>query len=256
MAQWALPLDAYQNDEGGNEAYAEQLLVGGCLESQGISWPVAYQPEQADGNGNTASNGRTLFSSDIAQRFGYHQARTIDLPGFEKAREIEEVPRELSASEDEAFTQCLRQARQKMGTEDPLPQLSQEFAVEPYDESERSAPVRAAAKKWVTCMKPLGISDLGSSPSEMPSDSLAKRFGLAGDGNTSPKPHSDEIAIAVKDASCRTSSGWTHVLYDTEYERQLPVVAKHADELNRLRIQIKARQERVHQVIADNAPAR
>lgn len=254
VADWAMPLDPYTDDQKVNEEYAENLLVGSCMDKRGAEWPVAHQPVEDDGNGTSNPSGRTLFNVDIARKYGYHQANNLDKPGFEEARRIIDSGRQLTSTEQAAFDTCLSEARQTLGTEESLPQLAASYGADPYEETKASAPVNAAARRWARCMAPQGISDLGSNPVDMPSASVARMFGLDGDGDASSRPSKAEIELAVADAGCQATSGYEKAFYDGEWNRQSKVVAENADSLNRLRTQIMAKQTRVLAVIAEHAP--
>lgn len=256
LDRWSLPLDPYIDKSVFDESYAEQVLIAPCLSGHGIDWPVAYQPRTDGSNGTTNAAGRTLFNRTSAAQFGYHQAQTFDQPGFEEAKAISDRPVRFTPEQDAVFVDCLDEARERLGTETMLPPVASSLGADAYDGALSSKSVRDASARWAECMSPLAITDIGSKPTDMPSDSLASDFGLDGDGDASPRPSAREIAIAISDADCQISSGYAQAFYDEEWSRQEQLVADNSDELSRALASIEAKAERIDEVLAEHAPER
>lgn len=115
--------------------------------------------------------------------------------------------------------------------------------------------VKKALEEWKACMRPLGIADLPEDPREMPSPSLSEKlYGNISEDNPIPdQPLAEEVAVAVKDAECRQSSGWLQKSYDIQWaflqdyvkenKKTLAETKKREDEAEQKRLEyIKANQ--------------
>ncbi|ROQ38523.1 hypothetical protein EDF46_2161 [Frondihabitans sp. PhB188] len=241
---WRLPLDRYVDDSAADERYAEALLVARCLRSRGIDRPVPSRPPTTAEARTTSAAGLTPFSEEIAARFGYHQAPRRDRsPSRETARDA------VSAA-------CLDEARTVLVTDHPEIPLAQALVAEARDTTSASAAVREASDRWAMCMSPHGVSDLGTRPVDMPSDSVSERFGLAGHADRGSAPSAAEVELAVADATCRVTSGYRDAYYAGEWSQQESLLLANADELERSRVEIEEKKKRIARVIDRLAPSR
>ncbi|GAB6856911.1 hypothetical protein [Microbacterium xylanilyticum] len=69
-----------------------------------------------------------------------------------------------------------------------------------------------------------------------------------------PTPTSAEIELAVADATCRDSSGWTKAVYDAMWDADVDVVRNHAGQLKQMKLDADALVAQARQIIADNPP--
>jgi hypothetical protein len=246
ITQWRLPLDPYIESENRNAAYARELLMQPCMESRGIDFKVGFREVRPDGDDTFNSAGRRIFSIEIASKHGY---RIVEEPDTE-------IDRDWTEEESEAYTACAEPASQQFLDKEPPSVLGVELTGDAYEATLKDSRVRAAAEKWVTCMKPQGISDLGNNPTSMPSPSVSDRYGLNEDGYRTPHSSPEEIALAVADARCQESSGYLKAFYDAEWERQLELLSENADTLAPIKKQLDEEHRRIREVIAKNPVSR
>jgi hypothetical protein len=253
LEAWVLPLDQYTvTDTVLSEGqYAENLLIQPCMEKAGFSWNVPARDPAAGQGPSWNAAGRRLFTADLAKKWGYHLAPAItSIAESTFATEANHI----DAQEQAVFNDCLAEARKKLPSTMPFLNAASGLGVAGSADAANEPEVRSAAGKWRACMLPLGISDLPTSPQEMPSASLASEFGLAGQDQPESVPTAREREVAVADLNCRTTSGYRQLSYDAEWERQLPVLQKNADELNRIASAIADYEHAALAVIASHAP--
>lgn len=246
IARWSLPLDPYIETEHLNTAYARELLMRPCMSRHGVDFHVAFRELAPDGDDTFTSSGRRIFSVEIARAHGY---RIVDEFGG-LARP------EMTEAEGDAYSACAESAKRQFLRVDPISDLGSQLAGEAYNATLDDPAVRAASKRWVACMRPLGISDLGKDPTSMPSLSVMDRFGLNEDGYKTPHSSAEEVALAVADATCQESSGYFSAFYDGESKRQVEMLAENADELARIKAQLDADHKSLRGVIAKNPVTR
>lgn len=245
---YALPLDQIATDNVVLSDYAENLLVRPCMQKAGFQWPVPAVDANASPSATLNDAGRRLFDVDIAARFGYHRAPS-NQPNAGQISELN--TRSLSSRESTSLQRCSGQARKRL----PRPNARLVFSLSSaaYEASKADAGVVARARTWRACMAPRGVSDLPAAPTEMPSPSLLRRFGLepgpAG-GSTAPTP--DEIRLATADARCRESSGYARAFYASERARQLKLIASNEDALARVEEAYTRHSRQVRDVIAQS----
>lgn len=248
LATWALPTDSYLNVPSGLLLSASQVKVAQCMTGRGESFtPLIYDwnaPVPATAN----ASGRRLFDETIAARYGYHTAP--DPSGFQRAMREQST---FLDKQSEAWLGVFSACWDQEVTADPIFDdngTSQEFfALSGLDDPR----VIEAAKTWRECMAPLGIPDLPDMPTSMPADSLAERFGLAAvdpvNGTDAIDVSAAEIEVAVHDAQCRHSSGFTETYYDVEWEKDTDYVATHLTDLSPIREQTLAKERAMKDII-------
>ncbi|MBU4336302.1 MAG: hypothetical protein KJ548_06990 [Actinobacteria bacterium] len=232
-AQWALPLDPYIASPVTTVItdYAENLLVEQCMNSEGIDWPIPRMDVSTLGSATMSPSGRTLLTQEGAQQYGYHSDPI--LPTEVAAQMTTLGARQLNATETAAIDGCIATARQTL----PLPQTDQlgaQLANQALGTAEQDQTVQEAAGRWRTCMAPQGVSDLPDAPQAdgggMPTDSMIAEFGIDDPGT---EAGAAEIALAVADQACRTSSGYDDALYTAEWAEQSALLTTNADALVR-----------------------
>ena len=62
-------------------------------------------------------------------------------------------------------------------------------------------------------------------------------------------PTAREVEVAVTDAECRESSGFSEARYDAEVRAQMEAIAEHEDDLERLHVAIERFSAEVDEVI-------
>lgn len=248
---WSMPLDSYQLPATGLQEYAQNLLAKPCMEKAGYDWDVPYQDIHAGPGASYTDYGRRLFNVKLAKEFGYHSAPRNN-PTDPAWEQFTESMQGISTAESDQFDECLTVANKQLRPLSAKAQVAASFANAALASAEQDPDVIKAASAWHECMLSTGIADLPADPSQMPSPALIDRFQLA--DHTSAAT-ADEKAVATQDAQCRESSGYDQKAYDAEWDQQLKLLRDNADNLERVRGEIKAEQERVLKVIAENAPA-
>ncbi|MBF0817632.1 hypothetical protein E4U02_14590 [Microbacterium paludicola] len=233
------------------ENYAEQLLLQRCLEPLGYPWPVPRQDVNEELPPTHNRVGHRLFDVDIARNWGYSFAAiaTPNVVAWDNFRST--VSRTDSAERNSAIEACLGEIRREYPPTpaDDAPRvlsLVQKAAAT----AAKDADVRAASERWTTCMAPLSITDLPADPMAMPSDSVEKTF-----LNSAIRPTPDEVRIAVADAECMESSGYSDALYRAQKAAQLDILNEHRSELEQIRSNLSDRRTAVLEIISRHSPA-
>ncbi len=224
QADWALPLDVYDAPTLAN-SYARKLLMRKCLAEASISFDVAPIDIDAAGPETANSAGRRLFTLDLAEKYGYHVAPTHR---FDRALAIQIAEAPVPDAELEPRLECQAEANAALA---PIDDLASALALS-VDVS-KDATVLEAVATWSECVKDQGVTPT-TDPQLMPGDRLAQRFGVddvVSLGTTKATP--DEVRIAVIDASCRSSSGYSSALYEAEWDAQMQLLNEHSAELEK-----------------------
>ena len=245
QAQWSLPLDTYEPSQ--RLIYALNLLTSSCMRSKGVVWRPPPEIPQSE-NRNTA--GRKLFNLALASRLGYRGARPGSKPpatGWDGTTH--------TATEDREVGECLQANNRVFGNDSGIP-LNESLGSAAYDEAKADMGTIHRAQAWLTCMRPLGISDL-STPWSVPTTSMRTRFGMDPDTTTGrppvhPTASPAEIKVAVFDAKCRESTGFSDYFYETEFTKQIDLIAQNRDALSRLAQQVQAKNAKIQAIIAKN----
>jgi hypothetical protein len=258
ISQWVMPLDQYIQTEAESHAhdYAEALLQEPCMAKSGYAWNVPWQDTSSFGSASLNAAGRSVFNPSLAGEWGYHLAPTTDT-SLAAWHAWEPQTINLSASEQSTFDSCLQQSRKQLPL---LPGNDLNFASglgqSAFEDAQHDSKVTAAAAKWRQCMAPAGVSDLPQTPATMPSDSVVHEFGID-NGQipvAAPIVSAAEKKLAVMDANCRVSSGYQQAAYTAEWDAQVALVGKNADQLSRVASALKKNNAQVAAVVAAHAP--
>lgn len=254
IERWVLPLDAYLVGNTKNSDYAQSLLVQPCMERSGYSWDVPYRDTTATDGPSWNSVERRLFTPALAERWGFHLAPSPDTTlGALKvfiARANAVPPAEAAV-----VSKCVIASRKELPPLSGAAQLGAGYASEAYSGALTESAVKAAAKKWRTCMTPAGVSDLPATPEQFPSPSVVSEFSIQLDlSNTPPRVSPAEIRLATFEAKCETSSGYQSALYRAEWTGQVRLLRRNADALERSKKQLDQYDARVQKVISSHAP--
>jgi hypothetical protein len=189
--------------------------------------------------------GRQLFNLRIAQQYGYAGPAQNRPP-----QTAPEVLSRLDQAEGQAASVECADRTAKVIPPAPSEELLTSLELAAYSSAKESEDVQRAARRWRECMAPLGIADLPRGPENMPSDSQRERFEATrkADGTAGI----EEIEMAVEDAKCRGSSGWSTAMYQEEWERQLALLDENEDALERLRA-ANAKHAAVLETVLENA---
>lgn len=269
-ARWVMPLDEFQSATMTDlPNYAENLLVADCLSQDGIEWPIPWQPTDEASYLESPANLSTFpaLTVDLAQASGYRADFTPGWSGKspESFRALNAIATSTPGFEP-LQRSCLDEARKQV----PTIELSEAtnrvlgWMWEAQEVANRAPAVVKAGVDWQQCLKAAGYSAVPESPvgsdESMPTQALLRELGIPsrwGDGDGAPENAltAQEITLAVDDASCRDSSGWSEAMYQAMWDAQADVVSANADELVRMRGKWQTDRESILAIIAAHAPA-
>jgi hypothetical protein len=241
---WVMPLDSYTPPVSRKPDYGMALLEQPCMDSHGFKRAVPWQDPAA-----LDAPLRSVFNVKVAEQKGYHVSAVTAPPASPAWTAF--AYRTLAPGEQSALDACIAEAYKKLPPPSPSENLAPGLAQTAFNSSLATASVKAADQKWKACMRPYGVIDLPDYPGNMPSPSLVKKFDLGG----SPQPSADEIKLAVADAACRDSSGWTAASYNAEWDAQVVLLRKNQSQLDAAKRDIDDYNRRVSRAISANEPA-
>lgn len=269
-ARWVMPLDQFQSASAGPLSnYAENLLVADCLGEEGISWPIPWQPTDDASYLEPPANasGFPALTASLASEYGY---RARFNPGAWSGQSPEALTELNSiASSTPGFEPlsraCLDEARERvphLAVNESSNRLTG-WMYEAYQTAYTAPRVVEASARWQQCLNDAGYASVPAAPADadawMPSESLLEEVAIPnryGEGDGAPESEltQQEIDLAVADATCRESSGWSEAIYQAAWDAQADLVTKHADELVRIRDEWDDAREIVLAVVAAHAP--
>jgi hypothetical protein len=244
-----MPIDPYRLKDMHFQAsgYLSELLVGSCMRGAGFEFPVTSIFLHAPPRETENIYGRSLFSRSIAERWGYRPAPDATSHSAEVRDNKLLIDRlgETDPQYDPQLESCFKSAETRYTPKVYDLQLAAGLAMDADDAALRSQPVKDAMKRWRECMGPQGVPDLPEIPFYLSSaQSVIDRFELEGETvtiwNKGIPASAEEIAFATFDAECQSSSGFEKAWYDANWNAQLSLIEKHADELERVRAAIAA----------------
>lgn len=257
---WVLPLDEYAAADGRIDNYAEQLLVEPCLGEAGYEWPVPWQDVDEPSPETMNASGRKLFDEQIARKWGYRNA-FVDSASVRSWNAF--ISQTAGLNRDDGFNAAMSDCIAEVRKGRPL-MLDEQFfvhglVVRAAQEAALTPDVVAAASVWRECMLPLGIASLPTSPQEMPTQELSEELGIPqgidqSTAEESSKPNSEEVAIAVADAACMETSGYSEALYEAEWTLHEQLIRENRETLDRNRTALESRRRDTLTLIAEHAP--
>jgi hypothetical protein len=249
LETWSLPLDSYLPNDL-DQAYAQNLLYSQCMHQHGFDIPSYNVADYIPPNRNTAL--RKLFTVALAKKYGYHNG-----PAKNKAQppklEIT-APAEIAAD-----SACAKSSQRQTSENFALTAFVQNLAGEAEDTALADRKVTAAAAAWRRCMLSEGISDLPTSPEDMPTPSQRRDFGMNGPVNPSPgqlptqgaaSPH--EIMQAVFDANCRSRTNYSKAYYRTEVAAQQLLISQNEHKLSQALTADRSATAAIRKVLHEN----
>lgn len=258
-SMWTMPLDEFKAFDPSLSNYAEQLLIAKCLEAQGYKWPVPWQDTEFPPPETVNDAALKIFNSDIARRYGYHDAPAANPVDALAWAEFTAWTNSYDPDDEfrSRFEACGEEARSEktVAGADGLNYVAS-LEMQARDEISSDDSVRDAARSWRACLSDLVTFDLPTDPwSEMPPTTMAQEFGLFG-SHLTEAASSEEISVAEADAQCRESSGYAEARYQAEWAAQEILVRNNRDKLDRIRDEAVAHMDELKTVIASNAPSK
>jgi hypothetical protein len=244
LTQYVMPLDQFSYtpylDEKGT--YANALLTQPCMNKKGYFRAVPT-PDLT----KLAPSTTRIFDLKRVEKYGY---RPIIAPGITDAW-LAYLTQKFSPDEQTAYDKC--DAPGVIATRPPLMDLNfvAQLSSASYTAALLTKRVKADAKKWIACMRPQGVIDLPTVPTQMPSASLQKEFGIVGDGGIQVASPA-EIAIATADFKCRDKVGFTRDVYNAEWKIQVQDISKNGTRLASIQRELKAFNAKLTKIISQN----
>lgn len=221
-----------------DDFYARMLLLQQCMTGMANYTVTAPPPDTP----TTVTDQRTRqrrLTPQIAAQWGYQvpepPATVILEPGDEQAPGF--------AAKEQG---CGKQTKEKLG--DPPEPLLNSIVTSGFDAINASDQVKKVAAAWKTCMGPVGVVDLPANPHDMPSPSVA---GTANVGAKAGVPSAREKEVALKDAECRESTGFTKTEFRVAADAQLRAIGKDTERFNAVRKQFTVYFAKINKVIEE-----
>ena len=254
IERWVNPLDSYVPMKSVASDYAEVLLNAKCMTAAGYDWQVPWRDLKGDNGPSWNSVDRRLFNVSLASKYGYHDGppeRSSTNPEWEAF-----AHKKISPAEDAALTRCIEHDRKRLPTLDgATANLAMGYIGAAIDNAIQDGGVLTAMKKWKACMTPVGIVDLPDSPLRMPTESIRTRFGIdLSESASTGTASAEEITIAVADAACQDSSGFSKAFYNAEWDASVVLYKENADALAVAREAIEQHDAAVEAIIDANMP--
>jgi len=221
QAHWAMPLDEYsmQPVDSVRYSYAANLLETPCFSQGGFDVPDPwFDIDVIVSRANVNAMGRLLLSPESASKWGYQKApQESDLSQIEARDSVIGQMRNDTPGFGEVFDRCVEETydtfgEQWVGAENYALGLASNASADAREDPS----VVEAAQSWRECMANVGAGVLAAFPLDMPTQSMVDSWGSDAEG----VPSASEISVAMSDAQCRESSGFTDALYGAEWQAQ------------------------------------
>lgn|GEM_PF-3596864 len=286
IAHWVMPMDPYSSAVLLQlSSYAENRRMETCLSKEGITWPIPIEPTD-DASYFAFPKNTSSFPAltvEIAQQFGYTANYMPGIwleDGIQTSTRLNRIA-DSSPGFEPVFRACLDESRKTFDMQ-KISDIYNASNMWMYEKS-RGVPqepaVKKAADSWKKCITAAGYdvsisAPVGDKEEQMPTQKLGIELGffappptkLPTDGRTYGDTEVDpdaaaprkktraEIELAVADATCRDSSGWTKAYYEAQWNAEVEVVRNHADQLKTMKADIEALTAQARQIVTDNPP--
>ena len=217
VRNWELPLTSqWSKIRAESNLIAEDFWVAQCMGAP-TDLPATVQAFTARQQPGVTWNSdlRRLFTPEIAGQYGYRTSSTF--------ADHAENPNEMKGESTDKRQGCFDRLRQEF----PLPPYDgavQRIQSVAFGAARQQPEVLDAAKRWQECLtKQTGISP-PPSPMDMPTEDLVKKFDIPRD--LSGTPTAPEISLALADAKCQISSGFTLTLHTAEVAAQQALISE------------------------------
>ncbi|WP_292720742.1 hypothetical protein [Microbacterium sp. 13-71-7] len=288
IAHWVMPMDQFSPAVLAHLSnYAENRRMETCLSKEGFSWPIPVEPTD-DASYLTFPRNLSAFPAltvEIAKQYGY---TAMYMPGPTPDPQTSVKLNRIGMSTpglDTTLIACREESRKTFDVikAGDIYNLIAGWSSEGADRIPQDPTVKKASAAWKKCVVAAGYDVSISAPAGdeaewMPTEKLGVELGFYspppsmrpqptdgpmhtyGDTEVDPdtigprKPTPAEIELAVADATCRDSSGWTKAYYEAQWDAQVRVVQKHADQLKAMEADIEALTAQARQIVAENPP--
>lgn len=271
FATWSLPTDNYLRFDFLLFQQGQQVALKQCLTEKQVAVevpPVTYDPAQSQAIYKNLKD-FSIYSPEFAQVHGYRPPMVV-----EGNRAFQEFMTGFATSGDLnqtlAISQCIIDQSKQHHFLNPLPPTGDESEGASLPENPeqiqdssllddanmgimamKTPEVQAAAAKWKECMAPVGITDLPEQPQLMPPPSKAMEWFTTSSPLTG-EPGEAERQVAVHDAQCRQSSGYSEAMYNALYAAYEEDLKTNKDRYLKRQQLMKERETALKQFIADH----
>lgn len=286
-ARWVMPMDEYSAALlVPLVSYAENRRMETCLNKEGFSWPIPVEPTDSASYLAFPKNVSAFpaLTVAIAKQYGYTAPYW---PGPDSdPHTMVELNRiaESSPGLDPTLLACREESRKTFdgGKASDIFNTASMWRWDAAKQAYQDPAVQKSGAAWKRCLGDAGyhvsIPAPISNDEWMPTQKLGEKLGIYKPHPTvAPQPHGGliqargdtegdpdkfepvmptpaEIELAVADATCRDSSGWTRAYYEAQWDAEVAVVQNHADQLKTMKADIEALTAQAQQIVADNPP--
>jgi hypothetical protein len=222
------------------DGYARDLVAHDCMKGVADYHVVSLTPPE--GAVFDVRTAQTRFDVDVASKYGY---KALYLAPRISTTVIDG---EITPAIGAKLRECGRVNDERLGAPPEKGINSIESAG--WNAAPDAPRVQAAAEEWVACMSDVGVVDLPADPRKMPTESVV--------GATDPSnplaqyvPSAREIEVAVADAECRESSGYTKAFFDAQVDAELTAIGADVESFEAVRAEYVDYGQRVDEVIAE-----
>lgn len=289
MARWVMPFDAFSSPlQASLPTYAENRWMETCLGKEGINWPIPAQPtdEASALVPPTNMSAFPILTVEVAKQSGYDATYMPGTGGGQAHRDQMDKLNAIAQATpgfDPLFESCLKEIRKRLdsvGVND-LTNRMVGWQNEAMNAAYAEPSVKKTGAAWKKCLIAAGYPIKQSAPigngEWMPTEALRASLGFSsaapgaaapvpsdgpittrgdasGGASVATGPTKAEVDLAVADATCRESSGWTAAMYKAMWDAEVDQVKQHADDLVRTKTQLDALLKESLAVIAENPP--
>lgn len=249
ISKWTLPTDPYIGLTHIEIFNGEQAFVESCLKQQGITETFTPAKQHVDAqfpDTNLTSN-TPIFNVEVAKRQGYgigDTARKMEVPLHDRLMQLQ------TTNENDLldkFATCSSQFEEKYGWQQKYYVPNDNYSL-PVEEAMAKEPTYAqnrfqvgvttperdkALADWKACMEPVIPGKVPDYPLMMPTYEFSEEWSKVDPATGQYKGITqDQIDLAVKDAECRDSSGYTRTIYDETWSLLQQYVNDHQAQLD------------------------
>lgn len=228
-----MPLDEYWS--AGTESlssYASNPLVANCLKAEHIDWQIPWQSTDPASYLAPTANMSSFqnLTVETAREYGYRATVAPGGTGAPTAEELEQRRRFLALAAstpgfDAMIDACIKDARKQFDDAASIRILNtvNAWVFDSWKKANQDALVKKTDTIWRKCLIDAGYAvDLAApiddgADKAMPSRALLQALSIpprwqSGDGAPKTPLTQAEIDLAVADATCRESSGWSKAM--------------------------------------------
>lgn len=255
VAQWSMPLDSYlEVAQSAVPREAWLVSMSSCMTGAGFPGPEVPVGFAAPVDPTRNIVGYKLFDREIAEKYGYHDASM--LPEFayvDPGDSFGVLIQQFGEPAQAAFDSCSAEFDGLLASDASSDDKSSMWlSVEAAHQVESSGALADVRGAWRKCMEPQGVPGLSDGPEDFPLIAMTESgLDLSGDGVARSAPTPREIELAIADAECRDSSGYSQKRYDLEWEAESKLLDANRAHLEEERAKNQAKIDEATAVLAE-----